>query len=483
MRVAERSQMIGANGADHVFARTTKWATLALGFALAGCLAPEASQPALDVPPAYAGARIANDAPPRPDWWHSFGSPELVALSEEAAAGNLDVTAAVARIQEADAQVKVVGASLLPQLSGAINASRSRSSALGGSKALAPKSLYEVGLSASWEIDFWGKNRALRDAAQDTATATRFDAQSTRLSILASVANAYFQILSVRERARLAREDLQSALRVLKLIQDRLAVGTGTALDEAQQQSIVANLRASIPPFEQVAEQSQAALAVLLGRPPERLPPPTGTLMRVGIPRVTPGIPSDLLTRRPDILSAEAALAGGDANVYAARAAFFPTIDLTGSGGFESLALQSLFQPSSAFGSIAAGLMQPIFQGFRLQGSLEQAQGRQAELLALYRRSVISAFSDVERSLSAIKYLARQEALERQYLASSRRAFEISETRLREGTIDLVTLLNTQTSLFQAQDALVQTRLARLQAAVSLFQALGGGWTDVITSR
>jgi len=191
---------------------------------------------------------------------------------------------------------------------------------------------------------------------------------------------------------------------------------------------------------------------------------------------VTPGLPSELLTQRPDIREAEAQLAAADANVYAARAAFLPSIQLTGQGGFESNALKTLFSPQSAFYSVAASLTQPIFDGFRLKGLLNQAQGRQEELLQLYRKAVISAFSDVEVALVGIQQLAERERREREVVESSRRAFDLSETRLREGTIDLITLLNTQQTLFQALDTLVTVRLARFQAIVSLYQALGGGW-------
>ena len=197
---------------------------------------------------------------------------------------------------------------------------------------------------------------------------------------------------------------------------------------------------------------------------------------RIAIPRVTPGLPSELLIQRPDIREAEAQLAAGNANVEAARAAFFPSIQLTGEGGYQSAALKMLFNPASAFYQIAASLTQPIFDGFRLQGLFDQQKGRQQELLQLYRLSVVSGFADVDRALIAVQETTRREELQRQALASARRAFEISETRLREGTIDLITVLNTQQTFFQAEDLLAQARLLRLQAVVSLFQALGGGW-------
>jgi NodT family efflux transporter outer membrane factor (OMF) lipoprotein len=194
------------------------------------------------------------------------------------------------------------------------------------------------------------------------------------------------------------------------------------------------------------------------------------------VPRVTPGLPSELLTQRPDIREAEANLAAANANVYNARAQLLPSITLTGEGGYQSAVLKTLLRPESAFYTAAAGLTQPIFEGGRLLGNIDLQKGRQDELLQIYRKAVISAFSDVETALSAVRTSTRQEQLQREVVTASQRAFDISEQRLREGTIDLVTVLQTQQTLFTAQDALVQARLARMQAIVSLYQALGGGW-------
>ncbi|MGL4442886.1 MAG: TolC family protein, partial [Alsobacter sp.] len=172
-------------------------------------------------------------------------------------------------------------------------------------------------------------------------------------------------------------------------------------------------------------------------------------------------------------------LAAANADVQAARKAFFPSISLTAAGGFESIALSSLFNPGAGFYSIGAGLVQPIFEGWRLQGELDLARGREAELLQGYRRAVIGAFADVDRALAAVRKLAEQERLQRESLESSRRAYELAGQRLREGTVDIVTVLNVQQSLFQAEDALTQVRLARLLASISLYQALGGGFVTV----
>lgn len=445
---------------------------LGLSHGLTGCiLTAEKSDPALDLPPSYRYARGSPHAAlPKLEWWRGFRSRELTVLMEEAQVANLDIAAAVARIVQADAQARVVGAALLPVID--FDASATRSRLPGGPD----RATLRVALNASYELDFWGKNRATLRAAEEGAVASRYDQEVVALSVLALVANQYFVVLSSQDRLRIAQDNLRAALRVLDAIKQRREVGTASELDVAQQESVVATQRAVLPTLEQLVLQNKTTLAVLIGRTPEEVSVRGGSLMRLALPRVTPGLPSELLTQRPDIREAEAVLAAADANVYAARAAFLPTIQLTGEGGFLSNALKSLFRPESAFYSVAAGLTQPIFDGFRLKGLLNVQQGRQEELLQLYRGTVISAFADVENALIAVQQTAERERRQREVVESSRRAFDLSETRLREGTIDLVTLLNTQQTLFQAQDVLAQVRLARFQAIVSLFQALGGGW-------
>ena len=296
------------------------------------------------------------------------------------------------------------------------------------------------------------------------------------MSTVAAAANAYFQVLAAQDRLRVARENVQSATRILNLIQQRLNAGTASALDVAQQESLVNTVRAAIPLLEQTLTQNRNALAVLMARSPESVRIRGGSLRYIAIPRVTPGLPSELLTQRPDIRQAEAQLAAANANVYNARAQFFPSITLTGEGGYQSAILKTLLRPELAFYSLTSGLTQPIFEGGKLLGNLDLQKGRQDELLQNYRKAVISAFSDVENALDAVRQTAIRQRLQANVVASSRRAFQFSEQRLREGTIDLVTVLQTEQTLFQGEDAFVQAQLAHVLAVVSLYQALGGGW-------
>ncbi len=283
-----------------------------------------------------------------------------------------------------------------------------------------------------------------------------------------------------QDRLRIARENVAAASRILKLIRQRQEAGTASQLEISQQESLVATQRASIPPLEITLRQNVVALAVLVGRTPEHFGAAGGSANRIRIPRVAPGLPSELLNQRPDIREAEANLRSANFSVEAARAAFFPTISLTGETGFQSLALQSLFGPGAWFYTMAASVTQPIFHGGLLTGQLELAQGKQLELLQTYRKTVLTAFSDVEQALIAVQQQAIRERLQAEVVRTSRQAFDVSEQRLAQGTLDMVTLTQTQQTLFQAQDTLAQVRLARLLALVSLYQALGGGWAPAV---
>ncbi|MGA6962210.1 MAG: TolC family protein [Xanthobacteraceae bacterium] len=331
-------------------------------------------------------------------------------------------------------------------------------------------------LNAAYEMDFWGKNRAASLAAEENVVVARFSKEVVVLSTIVSVGTAYLQILASQDHLRITRENLVAASRILTLVKQRAEQGTASALDVAQQQSLVDQVRANIPLFDQTLRQNIAILAALMGRAPEDLVVKGGSLFRLGIPLVTPGLPSELLLQRPDIRADEANLAAAEASVASARAAFFPTISLTAQGGYESTALRLLFTPQNALYNVAANITQPIFDGFQLEGQLEFAQGRQFELLKTYCQTVLNGFRDVEVALIAIADGAERERLQQAVVTSSRRAFELSEVRLREGVADLVVVTQTQQTLFTAEDNLVLARLARLQAVLSLFQALGGGW-------
>jgi NodT family efflux transporter outer membrane factor (OMF) lipoprotein len=436
---------------------------------------------AVPTPGSFRAGPAVPAPPPSVDWPRNFRSAELTRLSVDAQAGNLDIAAALARIAQADAQAKIDAAGLYPTLNGDANAQRSFTPGTLHAKhphfKTSASNLFSLGLTASYTIDFWGLEAATARSGRLLAEASRYDRDVVALMTAASVANTYFQVLDSQDRLGIARDNTKSSERVLAAIKARLAVGTGTAIDVAQEESLVATQKASIPPLEQTVLQSKNLLALLLGRTPESENIKGGSLNSLAMPRVPAGLPSELLLRRPDIAAAEAALAAANASVYAARAAFFPSIKLSGQGGVESIVLHTLFRNDAVFGQMAAGATQPIFDGFNLQGQLELQQGKQVELLQVYRKAILQAFTDVENALVAVEETTRHEKLQEEVVTSSRKAYQLTQQQLHEGTIDITVLLNTQTTLFTAEDNLSQIRLQRFLAVVSLYQALGGGWT------
>src|ERR1700730_8202263 len=468
------------------FGRIAAIGTASLSLGLSGCiLGSEHPALDLDIPNGYRQAPHPSDAAvPGLDWWRGFRSPELTSLMEAAQVNNLDIAVAIAQIIQADAVAGIAGAPLLPSVTGTGSAERGRQSSSGigsgnGVNSIGSSTFTQINttLTASYMIDFWGKNRATLYAAEESATASRYNRDVVILTTLVTVANTYFQVLAAQDELRVARRNIAAAERILGLIKQQFNGGTASQLDLSQQEALVATLRATVPPLEVTLQQSIDALALLVGRAPVNLKVTGGTTTQITIPRVTPGLPSELLYQRPDIRQAEAALASSNFSVESARAAFFPQIQLTGTTGFQSAALASLFGPGAWFYTLTAGLTQPIFDGFLLQNQLKQAQGLQLQNLQTYRKSVRSAFSDVEKALVALQKFTLQERLQADAVASSRKAFDVAETQLRGGTVNLITVLQTQQTLFTAENTLVLVRLNKLLAASSLFQALGGGWT------
>jgi NodT family efflux transporter outer membrane factor (OMF) lipoprotein len=460
---------------------------LALGPVLSGCiLGTERPDLNLEVPANYRTApkADADAAVPMLDWWRGFRSTELTALMDAAQIYNLDIAVAIAQVVQADAQVGVSGAALLPTLTGDASAQRQKvSSATGSSGGFgfggggSTFNTFATSLTASYMVDFWGKNRATLYAAEENATVARYNREVVMLTTIVTVANTYFQVLAAQDQLRVTRRNLEAADRILTLIKKQFNGGTASQLDVSQQEALAATQRAAIPPLEVTVGQNIAALALLVARAAPNFTIHGGSTRQIVVPRVTPGLPSELLYQRPDVRQAEAQLAAANFSVEAARAAFFPQIQLTGTTGFQSAALASLFTPGAWFYTLTASLTQPIFDGFLLESQLKQAKGVQLQDLQAYRKAVLSAFADVEKALIALQKFTLQERLQQQVVAASQQAFDVAEKQLNGGTINLITVLQAEQTLFTAENNLVLVRLNKLLAATSLFQALGGGWT------
>ncbi len=456
-------------------------------FLLTGCnLGPSYERPVLDTPAAFrATADTAEAAWPAAEWWRNFNAPELDRLIERARAHNQDLAAAAARVVQADAQVRINGAPLLPSLGATGNynydrsgtgASRSVFSGAGGNHYFDSRS-YSVGLQASYDLDLFGKNRALAESAVASLVASRFDQEVVALAVTTSVASTYFQVLSAQDRLRIAERNLRDAERILAAFRARVAAGTATALDVSQQEALVAGQRANLPALRNTIEQNRIGLGILIGQPPEQLDVTGGSLEKLPLPLVAPGLPSELLARRPDVAEAEADLVAQNANIRSARAAFFPDVSLTASGGLTSAALSTITGPGTLVAQLSAALTQSIFDNGLREGQLQQTKGRYDELVATYRKNVLQAFTDVEQALAALQYYGEQETLERAALAVAQRSADIAQAQLQAGTIDIITSLNTEQTLFTDLDLVAQIRLSRFQSLLNLYKALGGGFS------
>ena len=493
----------------------TFWAALGAAGLSACNLDWEKPDPSLPPPEAFREAK-PRSAPPigaAHDFSTRFGSRELVAFVDRALENNNDIAAAVARIRQADAQARVSSSPLWPSLSTANMFQQTR--VPGTATSMKPNfnplqqfydaaghqnignaldsqttfdaqrlNMWKLGLTASYTLDFWGENDDASKAARILANASRFDRNVVEMTTIGSVLNIYFTVLNAQDLLRIAHENVRIATEVLDAIKFRRDVGTATVFDVSLQETVVDTQRANIPALEQLLRQQRNLLAVLLGQTPESLHTTGSTLKTLRFPDVKPGLPSEVLLRRPDVAEAEAKLASQEFSVLEARAAFFPTFTLTGPYyGVQSIVTKYLLQPEAIAWQLAAQAVQPIFDGYNLQGQYMLQQGKYAELTALYRKQILTALSDTENAMIAIVETGKEMKIDQEGVDAAKRALDAAEARMREGTIDIVTLSTTQNTYFQNLYILEQTRLLHFQAASSLYQALGGGWSPTTREK
>lgn len=444
---------------------------------LAGCAATQVDidqLPVVELPDHWAVSQgkssgLKLDA----DWWTYFGSDELTALVNEGSQNNLEIAAAMSRVQQAQAQAKIAGVPLLPNVGVAVNTGQDIPIGPGTANTSA-SAMLQIG----YEIDFWGKNKAGLQAATASLRANLYDRETVALTVKSGIVSTYLQVLSLRDRLKIAHQNVDNAERVLKLVEAQNRAGAASTLDLARQRSAVAGQKASIPDLQQQANDAKIALAILLGKPPQNFTVKEEGLAGIEMPAISAGLPSELLSRRPDIRRAEARLMAANANVAVARASLFPSISLTGSAGVQSNALLSLFNGPTMLANISASLIAPIFDAGKLKNQRALAEAQKEELVYVYRSTVIGALSEVDKALGNIRSLEERYRLKNTEVEQARSAFNLSEIRYRIGVEDLLVLLDTQRTLSNAQNDLGLIKLQRLQATVSLYKALGGGWQD-----
>ncbi|HEV7610337.1 MAG TPA: efflux transporter outer membrane subunit [Steroidobacteraceae bacterium] len=448
-----------------------------VGCLCVGCALQAAKSPEPKLPAAFEWAPAGDSSRwPSKDWYQGFASTELDALISEATANNLDLATARARVAQADARARQAHAGILPTVDAAGNANYLAGHSVNGT---AHETDWSALLSASYEVDFWGKNRATANSARYLAAASRADRDTVALTTLAGVANGYFQVLSLRERLDVARSNVDAARGLMEVVESRYKVGMSNPVDLATQKAALATAELTVPELEQLHVEAVAALAVLLGRSSEGFKVEGTSLESLQEPKVAAGLPSDLLRRRPDIFTAESNLGSAAADLVAARAALFPSFSLTASGGLQNPALNAAVISLSGAGptlNLGAALTQPIFNGGKLRAARAEAQAKQQESATNYRAAIVSALVDVENALSAIQHLDAARDFQNENVTQSERAFEGAKLRYKQGVGDFLSVLEAQRILYTVRDQFIQYRLARLQALVSLCKALGGGW-------
>jgi NodT family efflux transporter outer membrane factor (OMF) lipoprotein len=439
--------------------------TIALSLALSACsLAPTYERPQMIMPAGWSnvtGVGSADQNPTTP-FWQDLGSAELDRLIDQALAQNLDLEAALHRIDQARAQAKVAGAPLYPAINASGSASRTYQDPRDTNSA-------RVGGSVSYEVDLWGKNRNAAKSADYRVDASEFDREALRLVVTSDATNFYAQILSLNDRIRIAEFNLKNAEDILRIIEARYAQGSVSGLEVSQQRVAVNGFNLALASLIEQRSTTANALATLLGLAPQNFTAPTAELASLSLPAVNLTPPATLLTSRPDIESAEAGLLAANADIGVARAAFFPSLTL----GLDTAISAGFGGPAAAATSIASSLVAPIFTGGRLTGNLENVTARQKELAVQYRQTILTAFQEVEDALAALKSANERTLLSRATVAESQNAYDIAKARFDAGAIDFLTLLDTQRSLYAAQDNQISVNQDQLAAFVQLRKALG----------
>ena len=457
--------------------RKALWASFAGLLALSGCTVGSAfHQPDTPVPKTWAAMPLtATNDWPNSDWWTGFGSAQLDGLMQQAMAGNLDIAAAMARIEMANGQARQAGAALLPSIGAGAGGGATRELSMLGQQR---QHIFDAGvLQASYELDFWGKNRSALEAAENAAEAAQFNAEVVRIATAASVATTYIRLLGLQDQLKILQTNLQREQAMLAGLTTMQQAGMIPLLAVAEQRQAVDSVAATLPPLVQKIQHLHTALAILVGVLPEDLHLQPESLDELKMPAVVAGLPSGLLLRRPDVQMAEARLKAANANVRVAQADFYPSFDLTASGGIESYTLSNFTVPPLGIYTLAASITQPLFHGGYLRGQLEHAKGAYQLALQNYRKTALSAFGDVEDALEATTQFSTQEQAENETVQSARQSFEMSREAFHAGTTTILSVLNGEDGVLSAEQDQAQAQLAYLDALVGLYQALGGGWS------
>ncbi|MFC3459140.1 MULTISPECIES: efflux transporter outer membrane subunit [Massilia] len=468
-----------------LISKTKRFTPLVLALALAGCvnLAPKYERPAAPVAgsfpqlPAEGGVTLptaTTEAPASIAWQRFFADARLRQLIELSLANNRDLRVAVLNIEQARAQYRITRADRVPTVSAAVTGNRQ---SVGEDQPI--QSAYQAGLSVSnFELDLFGRVRNLSEAALAQYFSTEEARKTAQISLIASVANSYLSLLADDELLALTEQTLKTREESLRLTRLRFENGVSSNLELQQSASLVETARATLAQLRRLRAQDANTLTLLVGQPiPENLPA-GATLATTELPDLPAGLPSDLLTVRPDIRQAEQQLIAANANIGAARANYFPRISLTASAGSASTELSGLFKSGSFGWTFAPQAILPIFDLGRVSAGVDVARAGRDIAVAQYERTIQTAFREVADALAGQATFSEQLRAQRAVATAEETRFKLSDLRYRSGAASYLDLLDAQRSLFQAQQSAVEANLARLQNQVTLYRVLGGGWGE-----
>jgi outer membrane protein, multidrug efflux system len=458
-----------------------KAAALSVALVSSACsFVPRYERPAAPVAEQFPVASPAAGEPAAAMGWRDvFADPRLQALVGLALENNRDLRVAALNVELTQAQYRIQRAGELPSLAATASSNTQRVPAdLSPTAKATQGTAYSVGAAASFELDLWGRVRSLSQAALEQYFATDEARRSAQLSLVAAVATQYLANLAFDDQVALARQTLDTVQASYALNQRTYEAGRASELDLRTAEAQVRTAEFNLSVAQQQRAQAENALVLLVGQPIPSDLPPARPLDAAAVTEVPAGLPSEVLTRRPDVLSAEHALLSANASIGAARAAFFPSISLTAFGGTSSASLTGLFGGGSGTWSFAPRLTLPLFQGGALRASLDVAEVRKSIQVAQYERAVQQAFREVSDALVTRAKAEEQLADAAARVEAEQRRYYLSDVRYRKGVDSYLNVLTAQRDLFAAQQQLIQSRLTRLTNLVDLYRALGGGWRE-----
>jgi multidrug efflux system outer membrane protein len=448
---------------------------------LAGCtLHPKYQRPETDLPGTYRGESVQEaqaGSLGEAKWWEIFQDQNLQDLIRTALQQNYDVRIAASRIVQAQALLGITRADQFPAVSGGASASVLRAPQNKVQPAY-QLNAEQLALSFNWELDFWGKFRSATEAARAQLLATEWGRRSVLSTLVANVAAGYFQLRELDLELEISQHTLASRKESLQLVSIKAQRGATSMLDVRQAEQLVYTVSSEIPDLARRIQQQENYLSVLLGRYPGPIPRGQALTEQAHPPQVPSGVPSALLQRRPDVVQAEQQLIAQNAQIGVARAAYFPQIVLTGSGGTQSAALGGLFTGPSGIWNFAAGLTQPIFTAGRIKSNVKLAEAQQQQAVLVYQQTIQESFREVADAL--IAYQKTREVREQLQLlaASAADGSRLSALRYQGGVTSYLEVLTSETNYFSAELSLAQARSNELQAMVQIYRALGGGWQE-----